>query len=138
MNLNKIVPSVLILLFVASCDSPEQVKHKKYFVAGQRIYKEQCSNCHGADGIGFRGLFPNINRPELYEKDLNELICLISQGSRGVDSRKNNVVGPPMPAIQLSKLELAELVTYLSSEFGMNTNLFDVKQVENALDYCNK
>lgn len=133
-------PSLLPLWFclplLIACQSEEELKREKYFVAGEQLYKEHCSNCHQTDGKGLAALYPPIKGSD-YLKNKEKVICLIRHGlsdSIVVNGRPYN---RPMPANpQLANIDVAEIVTYIYNEWGNEKTISEVKDVSKVLDKC--
>ena len=125
-------------LFVSmiSCQSDEEIKRQRYITEGILIYKNNCANCHQANGKGLAALYPPIAGSDYLTKK-DSVICLIKYGLQGpivVNDKKYN---RPMPAqLQLSALEVAELTTYIYNEWGNETTATDVKTVVPVLERC--
>ncbi|WP_234733342.1 c-type cytochrome [Tellurirhabdus bombi] len=131
-----LLPLYFCLPFLLACQSEEELKREKYFVAGQQLYKEHCSNCHQTDGKGLAALYPPINGSD-YLRNKEKVICLIRHGlsdSIVVNGRPYN---RPMPANpQLANIEVAEIVTYIYNEWGNEKTISEVKDVGKVLDQC--
>jgi mono/diheme cytochrome c family protein len=130
--------SVLAFILVGSlsCQSDEEIKRERYITEGILIYKNNCANCHQNKGEGVAALYPPIAGSD-YLVNKNEVYCLIRYGQQGsivVNGKTYNRPMPPQP--QLSDLEVAELITYIYSEWGGEKKLFDVKQIAPILDQC--
>jgi len=133
-----LLPALLTagLLAQVSCESETDLKLKKYKVVGQRVYVENCANCHQTDGKGLAAIYPPINGSD-YLKNKEKVICLIRHGLNGpimVNGRRWN---RPMPANpQLTDIDVATLTTYLYTQWGGETSITDVKEVSRVLATC--
>jgi mono/diheme cytochrome c family protein len=126
----------VLLINLISCQSDEEIKRQRYITEGILIYKNNCANCHQANGKGLSSLYPPIAGSDYLAKK-DSVICLIKYGIQGpivVNGKKYN---RPMPAqLQLSALEVAELTTYIYNEWGNETTATDVKAVVPILERC--
>jgi mono/diheme cytochrome c family protein len=84
-------------------------------VAGQAIYRDQCSACHGLDGRGVPQLFPSLADSAMARStDPTTLIRLILRGGRSV-ATATEPTAPGMPSFgwQLDDAQVAAVVTYI-------------------------
>ena len=83
--------------------------------AGQAIYRDQCSACHGLDGKGVPLLFPSLAQSSLaHAGDPASAIRLVLRGGRSVATR-SEPTGPGMPSFdwQLNDDQVAAVLTYI-------------------------
>jgi mono/diheme cytochrome c family protein len=83
--------------------------------AGQAIYRDQCSACHGLDGKGVPMLFPSLAQSSLaHASDPASAIRLVLRGGRSVATRAEPTA-PGMPSFdwQLNDDQVAAVVTYI-------------------------
>ena len=84
-------------------------------VAGQAIYRDQCSACHMIDGKGIPQLFPSLaDAPSVRSGDPASLIRVILRGARSV-ATETEPTGPGMPSFswQLTDEQIAAVATYV-------------------------
>ncbi|WP_266367148.1 c-type cytochrome [Tellurirhabdus rosea] len=119
-----------------SCESEAELKLKKYKVVGQRVYVENCANCHQTDGQGLAAIYPPLNKSD-YLKNKEKVICLIRHGLNGPIVVNGRSYNRPMPANpQLTDIDVATLTTYLYTQWGGETGITDVKEVSKVLAEC--
>jgi mono/diheme cytochrome c family protein len=85
--------------------------------AGQAIYRDQCSACHGLDGRGVEKLFPSLAQSALVKaSDPMTAIRLVLRGGRSV-ATDAEPTAPGMPAFgwQLDDTQVAAVVSYIRS-----------------------
>jgi mono/diheme cytochrome c family protein len=84
-------------------------------VAGQAIYRDQCSACHGLDGRGTPHLFPSlVDAPSVRAHDPASLIRIVLRGARSVATPKEPTApGMPSFAWQLNDAQVAAVLTYV-------------------------
>ena len=91
-----------------------QVRH-----SGEAIYRDVCSACHGVDGKGVAGLYPDlVSAPSVRAADPQSLIRVVLRGARSV-ATDAEPTAPAMPAFgwQLSDAEVAAVLTYIRSRW---------------------
>jgi mono/diheme cytochrome c family protein len=83
--------------------------------AGQAIYRDQCSACHGIDGRGVAMLFPSLAQSSLvHASDPTTAIRLVLRGGRSVATTAEPTA-PGMPSFgwQLNDDQVAAVLTYV-------------------------
>jgi mono/diheme cytochrome c family protein len=129
-------PIFVAFLLLTACNSAEDVKREQYFVEGLELYKNNCANCHQLDGTGLEGLYPPIST-SFIENNKAKVICLIKYGINDSLVINGKKYSQPMPAnIQLEKLELAEISTYIYNKWGNETVITSIDDIEKALEKC--
>jgi mono/diheme cytochrome c family protein len=83
--------------------------------AGQAIYRDQCSACHGLDGNGLAMLFPSLAKSSLvHASDPTSAIRLVLRGGRSVATpAEPTAPGMPSFAWQLNDEQVAAVLTYV-------------------------
>jgi mono/diheme cytochrome c family protein len=84
-------------------------------VAGQAIYRDQCSACHALDGRGIPQLFPSLaDSAMVRSSDPTTLIRILLRGAQSV-ATKGEPTSPGMPpyAWQLNDAQVAAVLTYI-------------------------
>lgn len=129
--------SALVLILLYSCQNSRSIKLKQYQAAGRALYLKHCSSCHQTDGKGLAALYPPVAFADYLMDDISRSICITRNGLSGeivVNGKSYNL---PMPANQqLSNLEIAEIMTYLTTVWGREKKLITPTQVENTLGDC--
>lgn len=95
-------------------------KQDAQMVAGQAIYRDQCSACHGLDGKGVPHLFPSIADSAVARSDdPTTAIRLILRGGRSV-ATEHEPTAPGMPSFawQLNDDQIAAVLTYVRNAWG--------------------
>lgn len=123
-----------LLTLLASCQSPEKVKLEQYYIGGKEIFEKNCANCHQKDGKGLQNLYPPIAGSD-YLKDKSKVILAIKNGLTGEIKVNGKTYNQPMPAnSHLQNLDIAEVVTYIYSEWGNEQKLTSVEEVAGVLN----
>ncbi|WP_312404315.1 cytochrome c [Rhizobium sp.] len=106
-------------------------------IAGQAIYRDNCSACHSADGKGAMPLFPALSGNQIVQQGSPEtpahLVLFGSQGGQ-TDARPTK---PSMPALawRLSDKEVADVLTYVRNSWGNSASAVgesDVKETRES------
>ena len=135
-----IVVLVAIIISTFSCGgnpTNNSPKFQQYYIQGEILYKENCSNCHQANGKGLGKLYPPINQSDFMDNQFEEVICIIKYGRSGplvVNGVEFNMEMKGNP--QLTELEVAEIATFLYNSWSKEKGLLDVKQVSEILAAC--
>jgi mono/diheme cytochrome c family protein len=88
--------------------------------AGQAIYRDTCSACHGLDGKGVANLFPALTKsPSARAADPTTAIRIVLRGARSV-ATKDEPTAPAMPSFgwQLKDDQVAAVLTYIRNSWG--------------------
>ena len=121
----RILSFSLLAMLLSSC-SMGDAKTAQYFVQGERLYEQHCSNCHQADGTGLGKLYPSLVGSQLLKSNSAEVVCWIRYGSKNDSITGDRPMMPGNPG--LTDLEIAELMTYLTMEYAEGKEIFDVRQ----------
>ena len=88
--------------------------------AGEAIYRDQCSACHGLEGHGIPQLFPSVADSSMVRSnDPTTSIRIVLRGARSVATAPEPT-GPGMPSYgwQLSDAQVAAVLTYIRNTWG--------------------
>lgn len=92
-------------------------------LGGETVYNTYCAACHSRNGEGSPPRFPPISDTEWVNGDKETLITIVLQGLDGAIEVKGEVYNTPMPAHgYLSDEEIAQVLTYVRSNFGNNAS----------------
>ena len=145
----------IILLFGTGCDSKKntvesgnknestdrrgKIRLKHYLVEGQRLYLENCSNCHQKDGTGLGRLIPPIKDSDYLKEDMDRTICIVKYGLSGKIIVNGKDYNHHMPGNkELTELEIAEVVTYVYNTWGGMSEIIPIEKVRQVLKTCEK
>lgn len=134
--------SVFFLLLLLIGCTPNQksgnsVKFQQYFVEGEQLYIQHCSNCHQKSGKGLGLVYPPLDESDYMNENIDDVLCLIKNGISGeliVNGKGYNQAMPGIPT--LTDLEIAEIATYIYNSWSHNHGIVEVKQVTKALEGC--
>lgn len=126
-----------LYISLTSCQSDEEIKRQKYITEGILLYRKNCSNCHQTNGEGLAALYPPLANSDYLKANKNAVICSIRYGQQGPIRVNGKVYNRVMPAqLQLSALEVAEIATYIYSQWGDDKRLVSAKEAEALLAKC--
>jgi len=115
--------------------TPDEIKDNlmpKQFTGAQKTYYTYCSPCHQKDGKGATGRFPTLNGTDWVTGDKERLINIVLKGMEGSIVVNDEVFNGVMPQHGfLSDAEIADLITYLRSNFGNDADAVTEKEVSN-------
>ena len=118
-------------------DSREKTRMQQYFRLGKNLYMTHCSNCHQPDGSGLGALYPPLAKSDYLMKDPVKTVCIIKNGLEGEITVNGTVYNQPMPAHDnLTNIEIAEIITFISNSWGNKSGLHEVKTIEKAAEDC--
>src|ERR1700753_536484 len=126
----------VIILFIISCQSEENIEFKRYYSSGALVYQEHCQNCHGTNGEGLSALIPPLTDSAFLKKNKNLLSCFITIGLKGQITIKGKTFDEAMPANDLSPIEVAQVLTYIGNSFGNKLNTINEQAVQIDLAKC--
>lgn len=98
--------------------------------AGKKVYDQYCLVCHQADGNGVPNAFPPLTQTEYVSGDTERLIEIVLNGLSG-EIEVNGVVynGVMVAHNFLSDQEIADVITYVRSNFGNNAPAVTANEV---------
>ncbi len=90
--------------------------------AGQKIFSQNCSSCHGTSGQGVPGLAPPLDGNDFVTGDPKQVISTVLDGKHGAITVKGQSYNGTMPpwGATLSNADVANVVTYIRSALGTN------------------
>ena len=149
MNKILIIPLVIILLSCGNSqskgdtvsqpkmDRKTRIRLEQYTIQGMSLYTKHCSACHQDSGEGLASLYPPLKGSDYLLEDIPRAACIIKNGlveSIKVNGKPFNQMMPGIP--QLTPLEIAEILTYVTNSWGNEAGLTGVKEVEKWLKEC--
>ena len=120
----------------SSSNDQSSAKFNQYYIQGERLYLQHCSNCHQKNGKGLGLVYPPIDSSDYMDQNLTAVIKNGSQGEITVNGKIYNQKMPGVPS--LTPLEIAEISTYIYNTWSHKAGLIDVKQTEKTLQQCTK
>jgi cytochrome c551 len=135
----------IILILLAACSAnPDKKQHDtssikftQYYIQGEELYLQHCSNCHQKNGTGLGLLYPPLNKSDFMDSHLEEVVCLMKFGIKGelmVNGKNFNKEMTGIPV--LTDLEIAEIATYIYNTWEHQRGLIEVSYVSTTLQNC--
>jgi mono/diheme cytochrome c family protein len=105
---------------------------------GKLVYDMLCLNCHQPTGLGLPGMYPPIAGSDWVTGDAVTLIKIVMHGVTGpmkVNGKEFTQVAPiPMPPMGLDDQQMADVLTYVRSNFGNNAPAVKPEEVKAVRD----
>ncbi|UKJ05959.1 c-type cytochrome [Solitalea lacus] len=119
-----------------ACSNPKEIKDKQYYSEGLYLYQKYCQNCHMDSGKGLGELIPPLAGSDYLTKHTNQIACLIKNGKRNKMLVNGKEYDGIMPGNNLSTIEIAEIITYITNSWGNKLPTYSINQVELDLKKC--
>jgi cytochrome c551 len=118
-------------------DNSSSTKFEQYYIQGEQLYLQHCSNCHQSNGKGLGLVYPPLDTSDYMDKNFNDVICLLKHGKQGELIVNGKSYIQPMPGIpSLTDLEIAEIATYIYNTWSHQKGIIEVKDVSTILANC--
>jgi len=99
--------------------SEDRVKVDATYVAGTKLYVDNCSGCHQSSGRGITGVIPPLaGNPVVMAAQPNNIIKVMVRGIQ----RHDGYIAMPSFASRLSDQEILEIANYVRSSWGNGAN----------------
>lgn len=99
---------------------------------GRMIYEQNCLACHQADGSGVPNLAPPLIKGMFVGGEKTPLIRIVLEGLQGVEIN-GEYYANPMPSFGfLSDAEIADVLTYVRSNFSNSASAVTALEVQKA------
>lgn len=123
---------------LAEYRDPDPVKDDRsrgMLTVGASLYKQYCMGCHQPNGKGDGNLFPPLAGSDWVNGgifgDKDRIIQTLLTGVQGPIVVSNHQYNSVMPSFsQLSNEQLAEIATYVRSQFGNNSSMVTAEEVK--------
>ena len=102
---------------------------------GQKIYGNNCANCHQASGAGQPGSYPPLVGSDVVLGNKERLAAVMLHGLQGPLDTKAGAFGTmvmPGWASNFTDEQLADLTTYLRTSWGNTANAVTTEEVSTA------
>jgi mono/diheme cytochrome c family protein len=125
------------LSLLHSCQTKDEINYARYYTGGKVLYDTHCTNCHNADGKGLGNLIPPLTDSFFLQKNKKLLACIIKEGLKDSITIGGKTFNEPMPANhQLTAMDIAQIVTYITNSFGNKQGLYNVNNADSDLKNC--
>ncbi len=122
--------------------TPDEIADNLYKgkVTASVVYATYCVSCHQNNGKGDGNRFPPVAQSEWVNGDKQKLIQVILNGLKGPVLVKGNSYNEVMPAHGsfLSNQQIAEVLTYIKSNFGNTPEAVTPAEVDAVRQLSNK
>lgn len=140
---------IAFILSLSSCNQKEKsgkydhldhrtkIRLRQYLAEGKKLYEVNCGNCHQLDGSGLARLYPPLKNSDYIIPNKAEVICGIRYGQKGdlmVNGILFNQEMPPNP--NLTDLEIAEIATYVFTEFADSVQIITLNEIAEIMKSC--
>lgn len=99
--------------------------------AGKKVYIKNCLVCHQADGAGVPGLNPPLGKTDWVTGDKKRLINIILKGlDSPLQVNGEEYANPMPPQPHLTDQEIADVLTYIRSNFGNKASAVTAAEVK--------
>lgn len=101
---------------------------------GARVYRNQCAQCHQADGNGVPGVYPPLAGTDWVTGHPEVVSRILINGLNGPIVVKGNTYNGNMPAfgpagLALSERDIAAVITYIRQEWGNDASEVSVAMI---------
>jgi len=138
--------SIFAFLTLFSCatktdhqSSTLSVKMQQYYVHGEQLYIQHCSNCHQKNGKGLGLVYPPLDTSDYMDHNFDAVVCLMKHGIQGelvVNGKRFNKAMPGIPT--LTDLEITEIATYIYNTWSHQRDSIDTPGIARILDQCDE
>ena len=125
-----------VISVLVSCQDEKQLEFERYYSAGSLVYQQHCQNCHGAKGEGLQSLIPPLTDSIYLKNNKNSLACFVKFGLKEKITISNKVFEGSMPANELTPIEIAEVLTYVTNSFGNKIGTVNLDIISSNLAGC--
>lgn len=136
-----------IVVLLSSCGSPSgsntgmdretKIKFDQYLIEGKKLYDVYCTNCHQGEGTGLAQLYPPLAQSDYLMSDISRAACIVKNGQFKEIIVNGVTYNQMMPGLgQLSNLEIAQILTYVTNSWGNEGGLQAVTEVEKWIAAC--
>lgn len=130
------VVSTFLVLFY-SCQTAEKIQQDTYYVNGRDLYIAHCQNCHGAKGEGLGALAPPLTDTTYLKTNKQQLACMIKNGITNVPVQiHGQSYEGKMPAFNMADIDLAQLIVFITNDFGNKQGMYTTDKVAQDLQAC--
>jgi mono/diheme cytochrome c family protein len=117
--------------------APAQTGVQASKIRGKQVYLQQCLACHQADAGGVDGMNPSLIKAKFVLGDKAALVKIVLNGLSGVEIDGDSYNGVMAPHADLTDLQIADVLTYIRSNFGNKASAITPAQVK-AIRAANK
>lgn len=119
-----------VTLFVSCKTSEKKISPElqSSINSGAEIYQNFCINCHMADGLGVKEVFPPLANSDYLKTNLNQSIIGIKIGMNKQITVNGKTYDNVMPPMGLTNKEVADVTNYILNSWGNNSDTLITEQ----------
>jgi len=113
--------------------APEKILAKNLeerIAAGKIFFTQNCKACHQEDGNGIKGVFPPLAKSDFLLGDRKRAIRTVMYGLDGKVTVNGNEFNGVMPALGLDDEDLANVLSFISNNWGNSAKEFTPAEVK--------
>lgn len=118
----------------AAAIPPKELTPEERLERGKNVYMANCAACHMPDGSGVPGAFPPVANADYLNADVARSIRAVAQGLSGEITVNGQTYNNIMPAMNLSHDKIANVLTYIYSQWDNNGTTVTPEMVRKALE----
>jgi nitrite reductase (NO-forming) len=100
-------------------DAPPRASNTEERIAfGERVFTQNCVACHQAEGQGIEGAIPPLAGSDYLNADVSRAIGVVINGLDGEVTVNGETYNSVMPSLQLTDDDVANVLTYIYSQWG--------------------
>lgn len=123
-------------LLISNCQGEDAIRTAQFYTNGHQLYVQHCQNCHGEKGEGLGTLYPPLSDTDYLTANRSQLPEILRYGMQGEITVNGKVYDMEMPANpQLSDVEIAYLLTYITNSFGNKSGIYSTEEVVENLTH---
>lgn len=100
--------------------TPAATNKAERITAGRAIYAANCAACHMPTGVGVPSAFPPLAKSDYLNEDVDRAIHVVINGLQGEVTVNGNKYNSIMPTLGLNDEAVANVLTYVYSEWENN------------------
>lgn len=106
---------------------------------GERIYQQNCANCHMDNGQGLGELMPTLVGADYIKNNRNALPCMIRHGLQDTIVVNGKTYAEKMPGMpHLSDIQITNVLNYINNSWGNQYGAYRLDEVRQLLEKCER
>ena len=115
-----------------SAVAPKPITKQEKIAAGKSVYVANCMSCHQSEGQGIENAFPPLAKSDYLNANKKRAIKIIKKGLQGKISVNGKEYNSIMPALQLSDIDIANVLSYVYNSWGNSGGIVTEADVKKA------